>query len=58
MQKKNNFCSKNSFTDLFLDDYDYSDWFVSPIEGCENVPPMSPLEGDEEKVKKGKGIKI
>ena len=24
---------KYKFIDLFLDDYDYSDWFVPPLEG-------------------------
>ena len=43
---------------LFLVDYDYSDWFVLPLEGDEKVLPMPPLEGNEEEVKERKGLKL
>lgn len=43
---------------LYLDDYNYTDWFVLLQEDDEKVPPMPPLEGDEKKSKKGEGVKI
>ena len=53
--------SKNDPKDLFLDEYDYSVWSEneeqsSYKEESEDLPPFSPLEGDEE-VKEGKRIK-
>ena len=33
--------------------YDFNDLFVSPLNNNEKVPPMPPLESDEE-AKKGK----
>ena len=55
---------------LALDAYDYEEWFKKEYEETVDIPPMPPLEGDEEKyysapstssskcVKRGKGIKI
>ena len=59
---------------LFLDDYDHSDWYkkwqkkelvdISPIRPTENdketdnVPTMPPLDGDEEEAKERKWIKF
>ena len=57
MQKKIEFSSRYNISDLFLDYHDYDHLFVSPIEGSKKVPPIPPIEGDE-KVKKGKGLKI
>ena len=51
MQKRNEFFSRYDISGLFLDDYDYIGRFVSPLEDDEKVPPMPPLEGDEEEVK-------
>ena len=31
--------------------YDFSDWFVPPLEGNEKVPPIPSLECDEEEAK-------
>ena len=31
---------KHKFSDLYLDDYDFSDWFVPPLEGDETVSTM------------------
>ena len=45
-------------SDLFLDDYNYADYVVPPLEGNEKASPMSPLKGDEEELKGGKGWKI
>ena len=42
---------------LMIMTYDFNDLFVSPRNNNEKVPPMPPLESDEE-VKKGKGLKI
>ena len=38
-------------SDLFLDDYDYSDWFLPLLKSDEKVPLTLLLEGDEGKVK-------
>ena len=57
MQQKYEFHSRCNISDLFLDDYDCDNWFVSPLECDKKVPPMPPLEGVEE-VKEGKGLKI
>ena len=46
--EKSEFHSRHKITDLFHDDCNYGDWFASL--------PMLPLEGDEEKVKRGKGL--
>ena len=35
---------------LYLDDYNYTDWFVLLQEDDEKVPLMTPLEGDEKKI--------
>ena len=43
---------------LFLDYYDYSDWFRPPVEGVEKVLTMLLLQGDEKEVKRGKGTKL
>ena len=55
--EKNEFCSRCNISDLFLDDYDYDNWFVPAIESDEKAPPMPPLEGHEE-VNEEKGINI
>ena len=47
-----------------LDEYDHSKWFTKKsddvtLKGDEKeLDELLPLEGDEEKLKKGKGIKI
>ena len=54
---------------LALDAYDYEEQFKKECEETVDMPPMPPLEGDEEKynsapstsskyVKRGKGINI
>ena len=40
--EKNEFHSRYSISDLFRDDCNYSDWFVQPLEGDTNVPPLVP----------------
>ena len=42
------FLSTYSISDLFLDDYDYSDWFVPPLEVGKKVAPTPTLKGDNE----------
>ena len=42
-----------NISDLILDDYGCSDWFVPTLEGDEKVTPMPRLESDED-VKEGK----
>ena len=37
--------------------YDFDDLFVSPLDNNEKVPPMPPLESDEE-VKKARELKL
>ena len=54
---KNEFRSRYNTSDLFLDDYDYSNCFVLP-KGDGKVLSMPPQEGGEESVKEGKGLKI
>ena len=49
--------SKYDPQDLFLDGYDYIVWSENEEESTD-VPPMPPLEGDEEEVKGRKGLKI
>ena len=49
--------------DLFLEEYDYNVWSENNEESTDkeelsHTPPMLPLEGDEEGVKKGKRLKI
>ena len=68
--EKYEFCFRYNISDLFLDDYNYDDWFISSLESDEKVPPMPPLEGHEEiyysvpstplskSFKEGKGLKI
>ena len=51
---KNEFCSRYNISDLFLDVYDYDNWFVPSLKSDEKVPPMPPLEGDKKEVKKEK----
>ena len=34
---------------LALDSYDYEEWFKKEYEETVDIPPMPPLEGDEEK---------
>ena len=53
---KNNYRVQKS--DLFLDDYDYSDWFLPLLKSDEKVPLTLLLEGDEGKVKDKKALKI
>ena len=48
---KSEFCSTCNSSDLFLDDGDYSNWFVTSLEGDEKVPLMPPIEGDKEEGK-------
>ena len=43
---------------LTLDAYDDKEWLRRDDEESADLPSMSPLEGDEEKVKEGKGLKI
>ena len=45
-------------SDLFLDDYDYDDWFVPPVAGDEKVPPMSLPEGEEDEKTEEKGLNV
>ena len=33
--EKNEFHSRYNISDIFLDDYDYSDWFVPPLKAEE-----------------------
>ena len=47
MQKKNEFRSRYNISVLFLDDYDYDDWFAVPLEVDDKVPPMPAQERDE-----------
>ena len=47
--------SKYDPIDLFLDGYKEES---TDKEESEDLPPMAPLEGDEEEVKEGKGLKI
>ena len=59
--EKNDFWSRYNISDLFLNDYCYpflSGVFVPPLKGDEKVPPMPLLEGDDEEVKEGKGLRI
>ena len=49
--------SKYDPRDLFLDGYDYTVRSENEEESTD-VPPMPPLEGDEEEVKGRKGLKI
>ena len=51
---KNEFCSRYNINDLFLDVYDYDNWFVLSLKSDEKVRPMPPLEGDKKEVKKEK----
>ena len=51
MQKKW-FFPRYNISDLFLDDFDYSDWFVPQIVDYAKVTTMWWLEGDEKEVKK------
>ena len=41
---------------LFLETYNYDNWFEN--EESVDLSDMPPLEGDEEEVKEGKGLKI
>ena len=55
--------SKYDPKDLFLDRYDYHMWSENEEkstdkEESEDLPPMPPLEGHEEVVKEGTGLKI
>ena len=43
---------------LTLDSYDDEEWFIRDDEESADLPSMPPIEGDEEKVKEGKGLKI
>ena len=47
-------------TKLFIKGYNYNDWYEnvesSDKEESVDLSDMSPLEGDEEEVKKGKGL--
>ena len=45
------------FSILFLDNYNYSVWSEDE-EKSEDLPSMPSSGGDEEEVKKGKGLKI
>ena len=47
--------SKYDPTNLILDVYDYSEWYK---EESHDLSTMQQLEGDEEEVEEGKGIKI
>ena len=51
--EKNELCSRFNISDLFLDYYDYSDFFVPPLEGDEKAPFMLPFEDDEKVEEKG-----
>ena len=51
---QNEFCSRYNISDLFLDVYDYDNWFVPSLKSDEKVPPMPSLEGDKKEVKKEK----
>ena len=46
-------CFKQNFSSLFLDDYEYSNYFDEEPKAPEvelvDLLPMSPLDGDEEK---------
>ena len=44
-------CSRYNIRDLFLDYYDYGDWFMPLLEDYEKVPTMSLLECNEEEAK-------
>ena len=46
------------FSDLFLSDFNYDHFCATPPDVDKKVSPISPLEGDEEEIKEGKGIKI
>ena len=50
--------SKHDPTNLTFDTYDYTECFKKEHEESPDIPPMSPLEVDEEKVKEGAGNKI
>ena len=68
--KKNEFRSKYNISDLFLSDYDYDDFLVSPLEYNKKISCISTLEGYkkfaevptmskiEEKETEGKGLKL
>ena len=43
---------------LTLDSYDDKEWLIRDDEESADLPSMSPLERDEEKVKEGKELKI
>ena len=56
--QKKEFHSRYNVDDLILEDFNFNDWLVPPLEGDEKVPLMPALEVDEEEVQGGKGIKI
>ena len=61
--KKGKLDDKYDPKELFLEGYDYSVWSENNEESIDkeestDVPLMPPLEGDEEEVKHGKGLKI
>ena len=55
---KSEFCSTCNISDLVLDAGDYSNWFVTSLEGDQKVPLMPPIEGDKEEVKEGKVLEM
>ena len=57
MQKGKSFL-QIQFSDLFLSDFTYDHFCAAPSDVDKKVSPISPLEGDEEEIKEGKGIKI
>ena len=61
--KKRRLGDKYNSEKLFLEGYDYIIWSENKKESTDkeepiDVPPMPPLEGDEEDVKEGKRLKI
>ena len=69
IKKKTKKDAKNKFKDLFLSNNDYDNYFdfqdsekaddstLKDEEEIDDIPPLAPLEGDEE-VKEEKGLKI
>ena len=66
MLKKRKFSNKYDSINSFLEACNYDVWFESEESSdttktdkkSTDLPPMPPLEGDEEEVKEGKGLKI
>ena len=58
--KKGKLNNKFEPRNLFLKGYNYSVWSEKSIDKEEltDIPPMPPLEGYEEEVKEGKGLKF